>query len=572
MNKLYRYLGILTIGVFLGSCEEFFDPKDENQLSEEYLMENPAIAEGLLLNAYKSVITASSFSETATDDAVHNQLSNSYRTMATGQLSSTSNAANRWSKYESVFYINKFIPTIDTVQWSMNEETNELFKFRLMGEAVALRALHHFYVLEGHAGVGEISNELLGIPYYTEFIEADGNFNVTRLSFKETVAKIISELDKAIELLPMDYDGIIPQKYEDYDPNNYQVAMGNQNKLRMSGRIAKALKARVALFAASPAYLNGAGYYEIAANTAAELINDIGGVSALGVGGIQFYDEDSDADLPEILWRSSVSSSSSLEANNFPPSLNGKGNVNPTENLVRSFPMLDGYPINDSDGAFTYDANNDPYKDRDPRLDKYILVNNGKIGSNTINTGYGAGINKVDSVLEKSTRTGYYLKKLLRSDVKINNDETVIKQNRFNVYFRYTECYLILAEAANELGGKNFAVGGITPNDVILALRNRAGISNPENYLATIGSKEKMRDVIRNERRLELCFEGFRFWDLRRWNDNLNESVNGLYYNGSTYTDLLKVEDRLYPEYGTYMPLPINDVRRFINIEQNAGW
>ena len=41
--------------------------------------------------------------------------------------------------------------------------------------------------------------------------------------------------------------------------------------------------------------------------------------------------------------------------------------------------------------------------------------------------------------------------------------------------------------------------------------------------------KEKMRELIRNERRIELCFEGFRFWDLRRWKANLTEEAKGIH-------------------------------------------
>ncbi len=52
--------------------------------------------------------------------------------------------------------------------------------------------------------------------------------------------------------------------------------------------------------------------------------------------------------------------------------------------------------------------------------------------------------------------------------------------------------------------------------DVIKAIRKRAGIGGTNDaYLeACAASKDKMRELIRNERRLELCFEGFRFWDL----------------------------------------------------------
>jgi starch-binding outer membrane protein, SusD/RagB family len=65
--------------------------------------------------------------------------------------------------------------------------------------------------------------------------------------------------------------------------------------------------------------------------------------------------------------------------------------------------------------------------------------------------------------------------------------------------------------------------------DVIAAIRQRAGITQPDNYLASINDQECYEgDLIRNERRLELSFEGFRFWDLRRWNKNLNEPVKGV--------------------------------------------
>ena len=63
--------------------------------------------------------------------------------------------------------------------------------------------------------------------------------------------------------------------------------------------------------------------------------------------------------------------------------------------------------------------------------------------------------------------------------------------------------------------------------DIIKALRTRAGVgtTNGDPYLNQIkNNKELMRELIRNERRLELCFEGFRFWDIRRWNKNLTEA------------------------------------------------
>ncbi|MCD6354045.1 MAG: RagB/SusD family nutrient uptake outer membrane protein, partial [Prolixibacteraceae bacterium] len=525
------------------------------------------------LQGYTGLINQYTFSEGGTDDAVNNQLSNGYKRMAVGQLSAQYNPASRWNKYEQIFYMNKFIDIVNqgTVQWHRDEEVNALFAERMKGEAIALRALYHFYILQAHAGIGT-SGTLMGIPYFREFIPSDGNFNQPRLSFEASVEQINADFDEALTMLPMDYsnnEADVPAKYANMDFNKYSIVNGAQYNLRISGRIVKALKARLALFAASPSFLNGAGYYEIAANISSELLNQIGGISGLAADGVEFYNEDNDITKGEFLWRASIgSNSSSREEDNFPPSRNGKGNMNPTHNLVSAFPMANGFPATEANG---YDPQN-PYANRDPRLSKYIVVNGSSIGGGSINTGVGGGVDRLDSISEESTTTGYYLKKLLRSDVRINDDGSKVQKKHFNVYFRYTELYLILAEAANEIGGPTYQVNGISAYDVIAAIRQRAGIVQPDEYLATISTKEQMRELIHNERRLELCFEGHRFWDIRRWGLSLNEPVTGYFYNGSAYVEIPSVEVRNYPSQAKYLPIPYNEILKFSELEQNAGW
>ena len=81
-----------------------------------------------------------------------------------------------------------------------------------------------------------------------------------------------------------------------------------------------------------------------------------------------------------------------------------------------------------------------------------------------------------------------------------------------------------------------------------------------------------MRELIRNERRLELCFESFRFWDLRRWKANLNETAKGLDVNGTVYTLLPNVENRAFADYMYYGPVPFSEILKFSNLSQNKGW
>jgi hypothetical protein len=252
----------------------------------------------------------------------------------------------------------------------------------------------------------------------------------------------------------------------------------------------------------------------------------------------------------------------------FPPSVNGTGDINPSQNFVDAFPMQSGFPATEANG---YDPQN-PYANRDPRLDEFVVVNGASFGGGTINTGVGGKIDRLDSIPEFSTKTGYYLKKLLRPDVRLNDDGSNVGQRHYSVYFRYTELFLIFAEAANEIGGPDQQINGMTPRQVIEAIRERAGIEQPDSYLASISSKEAMRELIRNERRLELSFEGHRLWDLRRWGLSLNESVGGYFFNGTSYIGLPSVETRNYPSFGTYMPIPNDEVLKFPVIEQNSGW
>ena len=575
MKNLIKYKLVVLVFTGIIACDNF-EPIDENRLDFDFVSTNPDAAEGILLNGYSGLVNQYSFTEAATDDAVSNILDNNFKRMASGELNAQFNPLSRWNSFERVFWVNRFLQIIEAgeTQWSRDLSINNMFQMRLKGEALALRGLHHFYVLQAHAGVGESGN-LLGIPYFKEFIEPDGNFNLPRLSFEASVQAIMADFDEALKLLPTDYGLSLAEvdpwysNLQDFDYNKYKTVNDNYFDLRISGRIVKALKARLALFAASPSFLNSQTYYELAANNAAEILNTIGGVSGLNPNGNEFYASDSNIRSSEMLWRGSIGGNTfNIEKRMFPPSVNGNGEINPTHNFVMSFPMQDGYPATQANG---FDMQN-PYANRDPRLEKYVVTNGASFGGGIINSGLGGGNNRIDSIPGKSTTTGYYLKKLLHPDVRINNDGTAQGKIHANVYFRYTELFLILAESANELGGPDHQVDGVSPRDVISSIRERAGIAQPDNFLASITSKEDMRELIRNERRIELSFEGHRFWDIRRWGLPLNESAKGNFYNGSNYEELTAVEIRSYAPHAVYLPIPNSETLKFSELEQNDGW
>jgi len=546
-------------------------PVNENLIDGSHIESNPSYAEGILLQGYKGLIDNYQTSAEATDDAVNNQIQNGLRKMATGELTARNNPLSRWDKYKQIFYLNKFLNIVEKITWKEDPELQELYVRRLTGEALALRALLHFYILQAHAGYDD-SGILMGVPYYKEFIDYDGDFNLPRCTFEETVNKIEEDFNAAYELLPYIYSNNpsdIPDKDKHYDTDAYLTVNGAVFNQRIQGQIVRALQARLHLMAASPAFLNSKEQYKLAAQYAVQLCEKVN--YTLAPDGIEFYNADDDRNNLEILWRNSISQQSWFEQNQFPYSLNGSGHLNPSQNLVDAFYKADGYPISENSGI-NYDPQN-PYINRDPRLATYILYNGGKIGDKiiTINENSNDG---VDKVIEKSTRTGYYLKKSLRPDVVIPQSGNPVSKDHFGVYLRYTELFLILAESLNEIGGPDYKGEGSSKSarDIIRLIRARALKLTVDSYLDNISGDGEMRNLIRNERRLELCFEGFRFWDLRRYKAALNETVRGIVNDGTTYR-IIDVEKRaMEGDKYYYMPLPYNEVIKFSALTQNVGW
>ena len=112
----------------------------------------------------------------------------------------------------------------------------------------------------------------------------------------------------------------------------------------------------------------------------------------------------------------------------------------------------------------------------------------------------------------------------------------------------------------------------------------RARVNMPP--LPTGLSKDEMREKIKHERRIELCFEGHRFYDLRRWKegDKLGAPIHGVVITptgfnekgrptGFTY-EVEKVEDRVWRDCMYWWPIPYAEIVKYPNngLEQNPGW
>lgn len=188
--------------------------------------------------------------------------------------------------------------------------------------------------------------------------------------------------------------------------------------------------------------------------------------------------------------------------------------------------MKDGKQYNDPSSAYykTDDEFLQSYwVDRDPRFEKSIVWNgkiyelSGKAGRRQYTAlgiaheldDFGINPNAATNSTNLDRYTGFFIVKNSLLDLT----QAEVQQYDIDyVLMRFAEVMLNYAEAANETGKPAEAL------DILKQIRQRAGIEAGAdgNYGITAVSREEMREAILAERNIELCFEGHRFWDLRR--------------------------------------------------------
>ena len=593
----------LTALLTMCSCQDMFEPADENNRQEDAMYEESKYAAGLLMYGYSRLpYSTSTQTDVATDDAVTNNTNSNFLNMATGTWAADNDPMSQWNSCkDGIQYVNKFLTIVDKVKWAPSAASKQqMFIDRQKGEAYGLRALFYYYLLQAHGGYAD-DDQLYGVPLLTEPEDGSSDFNQPRALFSDCVKLCFADCDSAMKYLPTDYVDLsvdeIPAKYKELgaESTGYNLVFGSRSKGLMSGKIAEAIKAQVALLAASPAFRDQSGVTSAeAAELCANVLKRIDGLNGFDKDGSIWYKNHSKLDpsaseMPEILWRADRSKDANQERENFPPTLYGNGRVNPSQNLVDAFPMRSGRPITDPKSG--YDPKN-PYANRDPRLSDDILYNGVTFRNTLIITG--TYPNDKDESLDNinygntSTRTGYYMKKLLNEKVS-PLQSSLVEQYHIYPRIRYTEMFLAYAEAANDAWGPKADPTGVgfTAYDVIKAIRQRAGLGKDEigfdlpegdAYLEECAADQaKMTGLIRNERRIELCFENKRFWDLRRWKMPLNETVKGIMIDrndeGELSYKVIDVEERKYDSsYQWYGPIPKSEVLKWSNLKQNKGW
>ena len=135
-------------------------------------------------------------------------------------------------------------------------------------------------------------------------------------------------------------------------------------------------------------------------------------------------------------------------------------------------------------------------------------------------------------------------------------------ENDFPV-IRLADVMLLAAEVRNELYGP-----GDEALTLLNAVRQRAGI--PSYTLADLSSRYEFRQAVRKERRLELCFENQRFFDLLRWGTTVS-TINSFLASEPFYAGYNYIVNPI-EEWQTALPIPVSVLNINKSVAQNPGY
>ncbi|MBQ3636408.1 MAG: RagB/SusD family nutrient uptake outer membrane protein [Bacteroidales bacterium] len=529
----------------------------------------------------------------ATDEAVCAALSNTVQGFTNGNWSASNNLdAKRWEDaYKGIqcanYYLKNFQGmTFDDLKNNGSYEKDMIRYYYSFPEVRALRAYLYFDLVRNYGDV----------PYFTDVVSVDNANSMPRTPALTILDNIIAECDAIKDTVVYDFSDN-PYEIGSYDGMNYRV----------DHFFVLALKARAALYAASPLF-NPAPSTErwtAAAKAAKQLIDEsnarkgkhgltndysiITSAFPLETGEVIF------ARMPYPI------KNNKREGWNYPVGIEGGGSgLNcPSQTLVDAYEMkATGKSINEEGSG--YDPAN-PYKGRDPRLAMTIACNGDvwpAVYKDTVSNAFrletwaydaSGNIGISGPNVSGGTPTSYLLKKGVQGGTEdsYKNGVTfrtgaigVTEAMHCWVTFRLAEFYLNFAEAAfRATGNATTPVEGMTANEAVNIVRKRVGMPAFPEELA---GDDWMRKY-KNERFVELAFEGHRFYDLRRWKGDSDgvdaehrmQSVDGMTiiknadgsFSYERKTISRKWDNKMY-----LFPIAQSELLKNSALVQNAGW
>lgn len=487
--------------------------------------------------------------DAATDDAIHVYESSAIQRIVNGTWSANYTVDDKFAYYYNAIHdANYYLTTLsgltfdtwengdDYQDWMQNYD-NYQYQVRF------LRAYFYF----------ELVRRYQNVPLITKPLSQTEANQIEPSSAQEVLKFIINECTEIAPKLPI---------------KSTSIAQAENG--RATRAMAMALKSRAALYAASPLYnTNGDNAKWTEAAKASHDIIASAGELGLGLDTYANLFKSKNYNSKEVILCRPTGTSKTFEQANYPMGVTG-GNTTtcPTENLASAFEMKDGRAFDWNDP--TMKAN--PYKDRDPRF--YLtIVHNGMLwpAKKAVDISEG-GANGLP--LTNATTTGYYLRKYVDNSISFEAGSTTAATHHNWILFRYAEVLLNYAEAMIHVNGNcdfKDATYTMSAREALNAVRKRAGM--PE---VAACSQDEFLTRVKHERRVEMAFEGQRFWDLRRWK-NLDETKNIYAVRITHHNGVLSYEKTLLSERSVSDKLyfyPIANVELFKSkkLVQNSGW
>ncbi|WP_200979494.1 RagB/SusD family nutrient uptake outer membrane protein [Echinicola sp. 20G] len=577
MKKILYTLALL---VWMTGCSDILDIEDINHYSPEDVWNDENLANAYLANLY------SMFGNWSTG-ADRNSQQIAGIVWYADQITISNGNYKDWN-YDRIRLINQAIQ--DVQMGTLPQEVKD----NILGQALFMRAYTYFNMVMYHGGV----------PYITVPQDRyEDDLNVPRNSTAECFDFLENDLDQAISLLPTRIE-----------PNSGEYG-------KIDGNFATAFKAKVLLYKASPQF-NPSDPWDNVYWQEAYDANRLAYESLLGQGYglVEDYSNIALEERNEEVVFSVINSYPNKTAawdHGVRPGSESRGPASacPTWEFIQEFPMADGKLYNDPTGAYymTDEAFLQNYwLNRDPRFNKSIVWAgkryevSGKAEKRQY-TSLGIahelddfGINPAAQT--NSTNLDRYTGFFILKNSLLNLTQAEVQQYDLDyVLMRFAEVMLNYAETANEVGEMDIAL------DILRQIRERAGIEagNDGNYGITATNREEVREAILAERNIEFCFEGHRFWDLRRLRmlDRLDgttkhgvesiaidgdgsdmllsearskASTYGLVESDFRYTVLQVprsgVQESVLPENYYFFPIQNTVLDRNPNLEQNEGW
>lgn len=528
-NKLL----IILVALFsLSSCEEILDITPKDKISEADVWNDEKLVRLFINTCYQNAYEQGLFRTTqighATDELHSIKGSVYYNIITKGELTADNVTTvhaylNNWkSAYALIREINIFFSKID------GSPIDEGIKQEMKGEMKFMLAYTYAKLIWRYGGV----------PVIDKAFGLNDDFKVERKSYDYCVDYIVGKLDEAIALLPNQQTGL--------------------NLGKASADAARALKSRVLLYAASPLNnpTNDLTKWQKAADAAEALINTRYNLHSN-------YQELFLAQNEEIIFARYHTQANKLDLSRQVGrnGNNGWGSDSPTQNLVNDYEMTNGkkpfLPDGTVDPSSGYDPAN-PYINRDPRFHASILYD-GSVWMGRETETFAGGLDSNTGPIEawNASQSGYLLKKFVPENIPPVGGTTYPTSPY--IFFRYAEILLNYAEAQYMLGHEDVA------QDYLNDVRGRAGVNMPD--VEDTGNALLKR--IQNERRIELVFEGHRYFDLRRWkiaNETETKNIIGVTIlketNGTKTYSIKNLITRTWHNRLYLLPIPRAEIDR----------